>query len=127
MSSEIHELSDVDRRILQLLFQAWQTPEQTKSQGVMRLNELVQLLATDPEELRGRMLLLESLGYVTNIHDRAGDPTLVYKGIDEHTGGTEAVTGDLGEHVDPAYFITDWGKKLVVAQIASEGGAASTA
>jgi hypothetical protein len=118
-------LDDIHRTILNRLMSGWQGAEPAGTAGVAHLNELATAAGTDPDNARGALLLLESLGYVEGVHSLGGDPTIAYKGIDEPNGRSDGPEGDAARIADPAYCITDWGRRAVLAEAASEGEGAT--
>ena len=114
MSSEVHELSDVARGILRLLMSGMQTTERTKSGAELEPEAMAVHLGVPPELVQEQLNVLEVLGYVVNDLDTGDDPTMGYKRLDD---GTVADTGDERSR---KYYISEWGKRLVVADAASD-------
>lgn len=114
MSSEVHELSEVARGILRLLMSGMQTTERTKSGAELEPEAMAAHLGVAPELVQEQLNLLEVLGYVVNDLDTGDDPTMDYKRLDD---GTVADTGDERSR---KYYISEWGKRLVVADAARD-------
>ncbi len=114
MSSEIHTMSDLHRDILHLLMAGWQTMDPAKEAGNISLHDLAMHYQMEPEDLRRELALLEAMGYVDNVHSMGRDQTMSYHGIKQESVRRE----DLD---NPSYFITENGKRLVVADDLSGG------
>jgi hypothetical protein len=115
MSSEIHLLSDLHRDILNRLMAGWQTMDAAKEEGFVRLSELSAELAVPADDLRPELELLEVFGFVESVHSMGMDQTERYKGIEQVT--TRQYNPD-----DPVYFISENGKRRVLAELMSEQG-----
>jgi hypothetical protein len=115
MSSEIHRLSDLHRDILNRLMAGWQTMDEGKEDGFVRLSDLSAELAVPADDLRRELDLLENFGFVDSVHSMGMDQTEQYKGI-------EQVTKRQYNPDDPVYFISENGKRRVLAGMMSEQG-----
>lgn len=115
MSSEIHELSEVARGILRVLMSGMQTTERTKSGAELQPEEIAAHLGVAPELVQEQLNVLEVMGYVVNDLDTGDDPTMEYKRIDDGS------VADTGDELSRKYYISEWGKRLVVADTASDG------
>jgi len=119
MSSEINTMSDLHRAILRLLMAGWQTMDQAKSAGNVSLNDLAAHFGLPPEELRRELALLEALGYVDNVHSMGRDQTMSYQGIEQES--VRSLDPD-----NPTYFISENGKRLVIADTTQAGDEATS-
>ena len=115
MSSEIHILSDLHRDILNRLMAGWQTMDEGKEDGFVRLSDLSSELAVPADDLRKELELLETFGFVDSVHSMGMDQTEQYKGF-------EQVTKRKYNPDDPVYFISENGKRRVLAGMMSEQG-----
>jgi hypothetical protein len=120
MSSEIKTMSDLQRRILHHLMAGWQTMDEAKHEGIVPLSKLAEYFNVPADELRDQLALLEAQGYVDNVHSMGMDQSLAYEGIEQ-----EAVR--RYDPDNPTYFITDNGKRLVIADTPDNDEAASPA
>jgi hypothetical protein len=112
MSSEIHRLEELDRVILRLLMDGWQTTEYAKSHGFLSPEQIAAQVALPVEGVAERLILMETLGYIINEQNYGSDPTVTYKRIDHDR--------DAAPFPEPRYHISDTGKRMVVAEWASE-------
>ena len=119
MSSYINEMSELHRGILHRLMAGWQTMDEAKHDGIVPLNDLAAHFGMPPEELRLELALLEAQGYVDNVHSMGMDQTMSYQGIEQ-----ESVRRHDPDN--PTYFITENGKRLVIADTASDEGGGTT-
>ena len=108
MSSYINEMSDLHRGILHHLMAGWMTMDEAKHDGIVPLSELAAQFGLPPEEMRRELALLEAQGYVDNVHSMGMDQTMYYEGIEQ-----ESVRRHDPDN--PTYFITENGKRLVIA------------
>lgn len=115
MSSEINTMSELQRNILHHLMSGWQTMDEAKHAGIVPLRDLAEHFGLPPEELRRELALLEAQGYVDNVHSMGMDQTMYYQGIEQ-----ESVRRHDPDN--PTYFISENGKRLVIADTVSEGG-----
>jgi hypothetical protein len=121
MSRDIQTMTERQRGILQFLLAGWQTMDEAKQTGFVSLNQLAGHFGVSDNDMRQDLDLLETLGYVENVHSFGGDPTVVYKGIE----GESLVPFDPA---DPTYFLAENGKKLLIAEtLHHEGDTASPA
>jgi hypothetical protein len=120
MSSYINQMSELHRGILQHLMAGWMTMDEAKHDGIVPLNILAQHFGLPPEELRRELALLEAQGYVDNVHSMGMDQTMYYEGIEQ-----ESVRGHDPDN--PTYFITENGKRLVIAETTTDDGGSATA
>jgi|GEM_PF-7063835 len=115
MSSEIHTLSDLHRDILNRLMAGWQTMDEGKEAGFVTLSDLSTELGVEVNALRNELDLLEAFGFVDSVHSMGMDQTEHYKGFEQTT--KRAYNPD-----DPVYFISENGKRRVLAGMLSEQG-----
>ena len=115
MSSEIHTLSDLHRDVLNRLMAGWQTMDEGKEDGFVRLSDLAAEFAVPGDDLRKELELLENFGFVDSVHSMGMDQTQHYKGFEQTT--KRAYNPD-----DPVYFISENGKRRVLAEMLSEQG-----
>jgi len=115
MSSEIHLLSDLHRHVLNRLMAGWQTMDEGKEDGFVTLSDLSAELAVPADELRQELALLETFGLIDSTHSTGLDQTQYYK-------ETEQITARNYNMVDPVYFISENGKRAVLAEMMSEQG-----
>lgn len=115
MSSYINQMSELHRRVLHHLMAGWQTMDEAKHDGIVPLNDLAAQFGMPPEELREELALLEAQGYVDNVHSMGRDQTMSYQGIEQ-----ESVRRHDPDN--PTYFITENGKRLVIADTVSDDG-----
>jgi DNA-binding transcriptional regulator YhcF (GntR family) len=127
MASEVHRLDEVHRQILRRLMAGAMTNDDVKPEATVPLDQLADEFNLHPEQLREAMLLLETLGYVHNLQERGGDPTMEYKNIEAHSGRSDDLAQDAQLEVNPTYRITEWGQRLVAAEMMSEGGGTAIA
>lgn len=121
MSRDIQTMSDLQRGILQFLLSGWQTVDDVKDAAFVSLTELAGRFGVPPEQMRQELALLESLGYVENVHSYGVDQTIVYKRIEDE--GEPPVDPD-----DPTYFLSENGKTMLIAEmLRREGDTASPA
>ncbi|MGH9172937.1 MAG: hypothetical protein ACRD1H_01200 [Vicinamibacterales bacterium] len=119
MSSEIHGLSDLHQQIMQALMDGWQTMDASNRTGMFRLHDLADRFGLPVEEMRKEMALLETLGYVDNVHSMGMDQSQAYTGVEQ----TAFIEHDP---VNPTYFISENGKRRVLADLASDTGDAAS-
>ena len=108
MSGEMHQVSDLDRDILHLLAKGWHTTEQAKSEGILSGEEIATRVGVDLETVRGRLVFLETMGYVVNEQNFGGDPTLTLKGIDVGEGA--------GTQLEPRYHVSEHGMRMTLSE-----------
>lgn len=116
MSSEVHELSTVAWGILRLLMSGMQTTERTKSGAELLPEEIATAIGAPVGEVLEQLSVLEVMGYVVNDLDEGVDPTMEYKRLDD---GDNIGSGEVRSR---KYYISEWGKRLVVADVASDEG-----
>lgn len=118
MSSEVHELSDVARGILRLLMRGVQTTERAKTAAELEPEEIAAGLGVPVEPVLEQLSVLEVMGYVVNDLSAGDDPTMEYKRI------ADQAHFESGEERSRKYYISESGRRLVLADLASEGTAA---
>jgi hypothetical protein len=119
MSDEIRGQTDLHREILRLLMDGWQTMDMGNQTGMFRLDDLSERFGLPPDRIRAEMALLEAFGYVDNVHSLGMDQTQAYTGV----GQTAYIEHDPA---NPAWFITENGKRHVIADVAGDEGSAAS-
>jgi hypothetical protein len=119
MSSDITTMSELHRNILHHLMAGWQTMDEGKHAGIVPLGELARHFGLPPEEMRRELALLEAQGYVDNVHSMGMDQTMYYQGIEQES--VRRYDPD-----NPTYFISENGKRLVIADTTHAGGDAAS-
>ena len=119
MSSEIHGLSELHRQIMRTLMEGWQTMDASNQTGMFRLDELAERFDLPSEEIRRELALLEAFGYVDNVHSMGMDQTQAYTGVEQPA----FIEYDPS---NPTYFISENGKRRVLADIASDEAEAAS-
>ncbi len=115
MSSYINQMNELHRGILHHLMAGWQTMDGAKHDGIVPLNDLAAHFGMPPEDLRRELALLEAQGYVDNVHSMGMDQTMSYQGIEQDSVRSQ-------DPDNPTYFITENGKRLVIAETVSDDG-----
>jgi hypothetical protein len=120
MTSYIDEMSELHRQILHHLMAGWMTMDEAKHDGIVPLHVLAQHFGLPPDEMQQELALLEAQGYVDNVHSMGMDQTMYYEGIEQ-----ESVRRHDPEN--PTYFITENGKRLVIAETTTDDGRSDAA
>jgi hypothetical protein len=118
MPSEINQMNDLDRSILDLLMQGWQTTDYAKTAGLLTAQQIASHIAVPIDDVIERLILLETLGYITNAQNYGEDPTVAYKGIEEGRPTEQVHEG--------RYHISENGKRLVLAGMIGEESSQET-
>lgn len=124
MARENAPMNPLSEQILRLLMHGMLELDDVKPDAYLRDAELARRLDAPVDAVREELAGLEVMGYVTSEQSWGGDPTEAYKGIDEHPTDRAAYT-DL-YNAQPTYYISESGKRLVLATI-FDAGAASDA
>jgi predicted ArsR family transcriptional regulator len=113
VSSEMHQLESLDQSILRLLMEGWQTTEYAKTGGLLSPEEIAGQVGLPVEGVRERLILLETLGYITNEQNYGADPTVTYKRIDHDR--------ERAPLPEARYHISEAGKRMVLADVLRDG------